>query len=305
MLRGESTFLQVDLSQSTTKEQESKALSLGSGLSPTLAASPTRALPLKVEGQISMTTEVSEFLSWAVLDISGQVSRNSTPKKTRVPGLGHTLPLKLEDSAKLLDTSSQVSIPDNAEMDDPTLEEIHASPSPPVKTPGPSGEAPFLYISWLQEEANKALGHLLTTRSSTDTHWRKHVSDFGMALCQNESEITKAIKEAKAFCAWTIRDAEACWAVLISKAKVWHATCIKEAGANCAHTLAEAETHCSTAIREAESQGASQAHSIQQLHAKDIQHLEAEAIEEERRDCLTFLAAWSTALRASPPKAVE
>ena len=47
MLKGESTFLLVDLSQSATKEQESKALSLGGGLSPTVAASPTRAFPPK------------------------------------------------------------------------------------------------------------------------------------------------------------------------------------------------------------------------------------------------------------------
>ena len=47
MLEGESTFLQVDISQSATKEQESKALSLGGGLSPILVASPTRALPPK------------------------------------------------------------------------------------------------------------------------------------------------------------------------------------------------------------------------------------------------------------------
>ena len=45
MLEGKSTFLQVDLSQSATKEQESKALSLGSGLRPTPAANPTRAFP--------------------------------------------------------------------------------------------------------------------------------------------------------------------------------------------------------------------------------------------------------------------
>ena len=78
-------------------------------------------------------------------------------------------------------------------------------------------------------------------------------SDFGMALQQNELEITEAIKEAKALCAHTIRDMEACQAVLISKAEFWHAACIKEVEANCAHTLAEAENHCSTAIREAES----------------------------------------------------
>ena len=80
MLKGKSTFLQVDLSQSATKEQEPNPLSLGGGLSPTPAASPTRALPSKVEGQISMTMEVSELLSQAVLDTSGLASRSSTPK---------------------------------------------------------------------------------------------------------------------------------------------------------------------------------------------------------------------------------
>ena len=47
MLKWESTFLQVDISQSTTKEQKPKALSLGSGLSTTPTASPTRAFPPK------------------------------------------------------------------------------------------------------------------------------------------------------------------------------------------------------------------------------------------------------------------
>ena len=133
------------------------------------------------------------------------------------------------------------------------LEDIHASPSPPFETPGSSGKAPSLDVTWLQEEATNTLGHLLVTRSSISAHWRKWVSDFGMALCQNESEVTEAIKEVKALCAHTIRDAEACQAALISKAEVWHATCIKEAEANCVHTLAEADNHCSTAIREAES----------------------------------------------------
>ena len=47
MLKSESAFLQVDLLQSATKEEESKALSRGSGLNTTLATSPTRALPPK------------------------------------------------------------------------------------------------------------------------------------------------------------------------------------------------------------------------------------------------------------------
>ena len=188
-------------------------------------------------------------------------------------------------------------------MDDPTLEEICASPPTPVKNLKPSSEAPSLDVTQLQEEANKALGHLLATRSSINTCQRKQVSDFGMALHQNESEMTEAIKEAKALCAHTIQDVETCWTVLISKAKVWHATCIKEIEDNCAHALAEAGNCCLTAIREAESQDTSKACSIQQSHAKYIQHLEVEAIEEEGRDHLAFLTTCGIALRASPPKA--
>ena len=91
-----------------------------------------------------MTMEVSGLLSWAVLDTSDLASGNSTPKRPGSLALATLLPLKLEDSAKLVDTSSQVSAPDSMEIDDPTLEEIHTSPSPPVKALGPSGEAPSL-----------------------------------------------------------------------------------------------------------------------------------------------------------------
>ena len=129
-----------------------------------------------------MTMEVSKLLSQAVLDTSSLASRSSTPKRPGSLTLATPLPLKPEDSAKLVDTSSQVSIPDDAEMDNPTLEEINASPSYPVETPGPSGDAPSLDVTQLQEEANKAQGCLLATRSTINAHQRKEVSDFGMAL---------------------------------------------------------------------------------------------------------------------------
>ena len=138
--------------------------------------------------------EVSKLLSLAVLDTSGQASGRSTPKRPWSLALATLLLLKLEDSAKPVDASSQVSIPDDMEMDDPTLEEICASPSPLVKTPGLSSEAPSLDVIQLQEKANKALGHFLVTRSSINTCQRKQVSDFAMALHQNESKTTEAIK---------------------------------------------------------------------------------------------------------------
>ena len=173
MLKGESTFLQVDLSQSTTKEQESKALSLGGGLGHTLATCPARALPPKAEDQISMTMEVSALPSPAVLDTSGLASRSSTPKDQGPWPWPHHYLLSWGILPNQWITSSQVSIPDDTEMDENFLEEIHASPSLPVKTPGPSSEAPSLDVTWLQEKANKALGHLLVTRFSINTHQRK------------------------------------------------------------------------------------------------------------------------------------
>ena len=229
------------------------------------------------------------------------------PRRPASMAQGAPSSLALEDSAKPMDTSSQaslwVSIPDNAELGNQTLEEIYAPPSLLVETLGPGASILPGDVIQLQKETNRALGCLLATRSSLDAHGRKQVLDFEMSLHQNDSETTKAIKEAKALCASTIRGAEAHWATLISEAEGWHATCIREAEANCAATISEADGCCSMAIRKAESHGAKQAHSIQLLHAEDKQHLEMEAIEEEGKDCLSYLTTCRADLQASPPEA--
>ena len=128
-------------------------------------------------------------------------------------------------------------------------------------------------------------------KSSIDACQWKLVSKFGMTLCQNESKTKESIKEAKALCAHSIREAEALCA---------HS--IREAKTNCTYSIKEAGAHCSTAIREAETWGASQASSIQQSHAKGIQSLEEEAIEEESKGQLNFLSACQAILEASPLK---
>ena len=53
----------------------------------------------------------------------------------------------------------------------------------------------------------------------------------------------------------------------------------------------------STVIRKAESCSTKQAHSIQQSHAKGMQHLEMEAIGDEGKDHLSFLTACGVALQ--------
>ena len=195
-----------------------------------------------------MTMAVRELLSQVGLDMSEHASGNSTPKRLEPMVLVTPLPIKLEDFPWPVDTSFQVSTPDDAEMEDASLEEIPTASSLTAKTPGPSGDAPPLDAAHLWEEANKALGELLAIKSSTDAHRWKLVLDLGMALHQNET--AESIKEAKAICA---------------------------------HSIQEAKTHCSTAIREVEAWGASQAGSFQQSDAKTVQHLEEEAIEEESK----------------------
>ena len=77
------------------------------------------------------------------------------------------LPTKLEDFLKPVDMSSQVSAPDNAEMENTSLEEIPTPSSPTAEAPGTSSDAPFTDVAHLWEEANKALGDLQMVKSSS------------------------------------------------------------------------------------------------------------------------------------------
>ena len=85
---------------------ELKAPPLG-GHSPSISiASPAR-LPLsKAEGEVSMTLEVRKILSQAGLDTSEHASGSSTPKRQKPVVLVTSLPTKLEDFPKPVDTSS-------------------------------------------------------------------------------------------------------------------------------------------------------------------------------------------------------
>ena len=123
-----------------------------------------------------------------------------------------------------------------------------------------------------------------------------------MALHHNEAKTTKAIKEAKAHCGAAIREAEPHHTTLVRDAEACHTTLIKMAEDNCATIAVEVEACCTADIRKAESHWVEKAHSIQQLHAENMQHLEMDTIEEEGRDCLSFLAACGVALQAYPPR---
>ena len=191
-----------------------------------------------------MTMEVRELLSWVIFDKSGHASGNSTTKRSN-PMVVLTPPThKLRDPSGLVDTSSQVSSPDDAEMAVMVEASLEGIPSPTAETPGPSSSAPPTDASYLQEETNKALGELLATKSSINTHWQKLVWELGMSLCQNDFKTTESIKEAKAICDHSTQEA-----------KTLCSTTIKEAMATCTHSIQEAKTLCSKTVRDAEALG--------------------------------------------------
>ena len=118
------------------------------------------------------------------------------------------LPTKLKDFTHPVDTSSQVSTPDDADMEDASLEEIPAVSSPIAKTAGPNSGTPPSDAAHLWEEANKALGELLSIKSSIDAHQHKLVWELGMALHQNNSETVESVKEVKVVCTHSIQEAK-------------------------------------------------------------------------------------------------
>ena len=170
-----------------------------------------------------------------------------------------------------------------------------AASSPTAKTPGPSMVVPLLQMQAISRKRPTMLcGEMLVTKSSINTHQKKLVWELGMALHWNNSKTAESIKEAKAVCTHSTQEAE----ILCS-------TIIKEAKAICAHSTQEAKTLCSMAITEVEAWGPSQADLLQWLHAKSIQCLEEQAIEEESKGQLDFLSACQATLWASPPGTLQ
>ena len=111
----------------------------------------------------------------------------------------------------------------------------------------------------LQGEMNRIMGWLLTTRASMDACQRKEVSNFQMALYQNEAQTTEIIREAEAV----------------------HATAVRETKANCVNIIQHAEGKCARTIREVKTVSTEHACTLQQAHRDSMEDLEREAIEED------------------------
>ena len=182
---GGSVYLEVNILQPMAEEPDQKALPLGR-CSSILMASPLKTTPLKPEREVSMTMEVRSCLYRAMLDMSGHVLGNSTPKRPIPVVVLTPPPHKLRDPSGPVDTSSQVSTPDDVEMVEASLEKVPTI-SPIAETPGSRSGTPPGDASQLPEKANKALEELLATKASINAHMWKVIWELGMGLRQNDS----------------------------------------------------------------------------------------------------------------------
>ena len=124
-------------------------------------------------------------------------------------------------------------------------------------------------LEWIPATSNKALGELLVTKSLIDTCWQKLVSNLSMNLQQNKSKHLSPSRKQRLNVNAPSRKQNpiAHWPSMR-----WR---VREP------------------LRLAP---------IQQSHTKDVQHLEEESLEEERRGQLNFLSTCQTTLDTTPPE---
>ena len=118
-------------------------------------------------------------------------------------------PHKPKELPRLVDTSSQVSTLDHAEMAEASLEGIPTTISPIAMTTRSRSITPPTDAAELWENANKALEELLTTKASIDANRQRAIWELGMELHKNESTTAESIKEARAICSHVTLDAQA------------------------------------------------------------------------------------------------
>ena len=220
---GEPVYLEINIPPPQVEEPDQKVPPLGK-VSTIVIACPHKSILPKLEGEGSMTREVRDLLSQAILEMSGHGSERSTLRRLHPTTVLTPPSHQPKELLQLVDTSSQMSV----EMAETSLEGIPTSISPIVATSRSESITPLVDAVELCTNANKALEELLTTKASIDTCRQRAIWELGTELCQNESQAVESIKEAKVICSQA-----------------------KEAKVVCSHATLEAKATCLEMVKEA------------------------------------------------------
>ena len=301
----ESTYLGIDIPSPPVEEPDQKILLL-SKVSTILVASPHKS---SLKSEDSMTMEVRNLLSQAILEVSSCRSEHSSPRRPTSAVVFMTPPRKPDGPLRPVDTSSQAS----DEEAEASLEDIPTSISPTAAIFRTGSITPPMDEMELWTNANKALDDLLTTKAFIDICRQRAMWELGIALCQSESKAAAPIKEAKAACSQVTLDAHATCSRLTLEAKTNCSQAILEAKTTCSMAVEkakttrgcmvqEAEATCSKAISEVEAQRVLKAEWLQREHDSIMWDLEEQVIGEESRSQADFLATCLVILYNSPPE---
>ena len=289
LITSEHIYFGIDIPSSPVDEPDQKM--------PPLEDIPTILVTSPPKSEGSMTTEVSNLLSWAVLEASSCESQHSSPRRPTTAVIFMSPPWKPEDLPWPADTSSQASINEG----EASLEDIPTNISPIAASSGSRSISPLVDLAEVQINANKALDELLSTKGSIDARRQMAVWELGMMLHQNESQVAASIKEPRVICSKTTLDIWTACSQSLLEAKTSYLAVVKEAKTTRGHLVQEAEVTCSKAICEAEAQKISQATMLHKEHGKCMQDLEEQALGEESRSHNDFLSACQVILYSSPP----
>ena len=238
-------------------------------LTPSSPSHLTMEHPPKTASYISMTAEIQELLSQAMLDTSSEASGDCTPKRPPSVALGTPASTRVEDPFEHIATALQASLW-VATPDDTML--ISHSPTPTLASENPEAAiVPTALPSMTPSGAD--MGAL-----SNEVLWLRGDEQGHGAIAYNKGVYRCPLQKAN------IRH----WNSLLSK---WGPS---------PKAIGQVKAHCTAPIREAEATCADHVHTIQQLHSDNMQHLEREAMEKEGRDHLSFLAACRVALYVCP-----
>ena len=155
-----------------------------------------------------------------MLDTSGHGSGNSTPRRPNPVVVLTPPPHKLKELPQPVDTSSQVSALDDAEMAEASLEGVPTTISPIAATTRSRSITPPADAAELWANANEALEELLVTKESIDACMWRAIWELGMELHRNKSATAECIKEVRAICSCVTLDAEALCFTTVKGAKV-------------------------------------------------------------------------------------
>ena len=214
-------LLQVDLSSVRLRDWTPITPAPYRALYTTSSLHSAMECPCETANHPSMTAEIQELLSRAVLNTSSPIPRHTTPMRSTSVALGtppmngaeDSLGLKRVDLAapKQRATSLQASL--WADMANDAIPISHLpSPTPASETPkvasvptapqskthlgANSGALPDEVLP-LQGKMNMAMGWILTTRASMDTCYRRLVSNTQTAFCQTRPGLLRPLRRQR------------------------------------------------------------------------------------------------------------